>query len=58
MRGLRGVRASVATVLSTAEPLTATALSYLLFGEPLTPLKTCGGGLILLAVLLVSRSRG
>jgi DME family drug/metabolite transporter len=58
MRGLRGVRASVATVLSTAEPLTATALSYLLFGEPLTPLKACGGGLILLAVLLVSFSRG
>jgi drug/metabolite transporter (DMT)-like permease len=57
MRGLRGVRASVATVLSTAEPLTATALSYLLFGEPLTLLKACGGGLILLAVLLVSLSR-
>ncbi len=58
MRGLRRVRASVVTVLSTAEPLTATALSYVLFGEPLTPLKVCGGGLILLAVVIVSRSRG
>lgn len=58
MRGLRRVRASVATVLSTAEPLTATALSYVLFGEPVTSLKACGGGLILLAVVVVSRSRG
>jgi len=58
MRGLRRVRAGVVTVLSTAEPLTATALSYVLFGEPVTPLKACGGGLILLAVAVVSRSRG
>ena len=57
MRGLRRVRASVATVLSTAEPLTATALSYVLFGESATPLKACGGGLILLAVVIVSHSR-
>ncbi len=58
MRGLRKVRASVATVLSTAEPLTATVLSHILFNEPITPLKTFGGCLILLAVFIVSLSRG
>lgn len=55
MRGLKVVGAARATILSTAEPLTATAISTILFGEPVTVLKTLGGGMIVAAVALVAK---
>lgn len=55
MRGLRVIGAARATVLSTAEPLTATVMSVLLFGEPMTALKAVGGALIVAAVVILAR---
>lgn len=53
MRGMKVVGAARATILSTAEPLTATAVSALLFGEHVTVLKAVGGALIITAVVIV-----
>lgn len=50
MVGMKFVGASKATILSATEPLTATILSYIIFSEPLTPLKIAGGVLIVTAV--------
>ncbi|MCS7099749.1 MAG: EamA family transporter [Sulfolobales archaeon] len=55
MNGLRVVGAAKATIVSTAEPLTATLASLVLFAEPLTLLKAIGGFLIVAAVVLVAR---
>jgi len=52
------VGAARATILSTAEPLTATAMSVLLFGEPMNIVKAVGGLLIVTAVIVVASKRG
>ncbi len=57
MRGLKLIGAARTTIVSTAEPLTATALASALFAEPLTLLKAVGGGLIVASVILVATSR-
>lgn len=59
MSGLRIIGASQASIISTIEPLVTAVLSLLLFQEVLTWLQFTGGGLILLAtVLLQLKSRG
>lgn len=54
MTGMKIIGASKAAILATAEPLTATVLSHIIFSEPLTPLKIFGGILIATAVLVVT----
>ncbi|MEM4985754.1 MAG: EamA family transporter [Sulfolobales archaeon] len=58
MKGMKVVGAARATILSTAEPLTATAMSVLLFGEPMNIVKAVGGLLIVTAVIVVASKRG
>ena len=56
LAGLARIAASDAAMLSTLEPVVTVLLAAGLFGELLAPLTLLGGGLILTAVLLVSRS--
>ena len=56
--GLTTVPAAVAGVLSLLEPLTATALGVLVFGERLGALGVTGAALLLTALLLLTTARG
>jgi DME family drug/metabolite transporter len=51
--GLRRVPASVAGIVSLAEPLTATLLGSVLFGERLGVTGLAGAGLLFAAVALI-----
>jgi DME family drug/metabolite transporter len=53
--GMRTTVATVASLVTLIEPLTAAALAWLLFGEQLGPLALVGAGLLLGAVLLLAR---
>lgn len=55
MKGLKAIGAARATIVSTAEPLTATAASLMIFAECITPLKAVGGLLIIAAVILIAK---
>lgn len=50
---LRFARATVASVVTLLEPLTASLLAWALFGETLGPLGLAGGALLLGAILLL-----
>lgn len=52
-KGLQRVEASRATIVSTIEPVVASALGFFIFGETLTPSGFAGAGLILLGAILV-----
>ncbi|MEU4829621.1 EamA family transporter [Streptosporangium sp. NPDC023615] len=52
--GLGAVRATTASVVSLVEPVGAALLGVLLFGERLTVVAACGGGLLLGAVVLLA----
>ena len=54
-RGMRTTAATVASVVTMVEPLTAAVLAWLLFDEQLGPLALVGAGLLLGAVLLLTR---
>jgi DME family drug/metabolite transporter len=54
-RGMRTTAATVASVLTLVEPLTAAVLAWLLFDEQLGPLALVGAGLLLAAVVLLTR---
>ena len=54
-RGVRTTAATVASVVTMVEPLTAAVLSWLFFDERLGPLALVGAGLLLGAVLLLTR---
>lgn len=54
-KGLSGVEAGKAAVLATAEPLVATILGYLLYGESLTLFKFIGMGLIFSAIVILNK---
>jgi drug/metabolite transporter (DMT)-like permease len=56
LAGLKLVGPTDASMLSTLEPVVTVLLAALLFGEILQPLTLLGGGLILGAVLLLTRS--
>ena len=56
--GLRTVEASRAGILATIEPLVATLIGVLVFGEGLTLLSGLGMVLILAAVVLLNRPQG
>jgi DME family drug/metabolite transporter len=55
--GLRRVPATAAGIVSLLEPLTATTLGLLVFGERLGPLGVTGALLLLLALALLSRGQ-
>lgn len=57
LHGLRTTPATVSGVLVLLEPLTAAGLAWLAFGERLGPLGALGGGLLLVAVWLLTRRR-
>jgi drug/metabolite transporter, DME family len=54
-RGMRTTAATVASVVTLVEPLTASVLAWLLFDEQLGPLALIGAGLLLGAVVLLTR---
>jgi drug/metabolite transporter (DMT)-like permease len=56
--GLRLVGPTTASILSTAEPLTAVLLAFLVFGESLSSVQLAGGALVLAGVLVLSARRG
>lgn len=55
MVGMRTTAATVASLVTLVEPLTAVVLAWLLFGEHLGPLALVGAALLLGAVLLLAR---
>jgi drug/metabolite transporter (DMT)-like permease len=57
LAGLKLIGPTDASMLSTLEPVVTVVLAALLFGETLQPLTLLGGGLILAAVLLLTRGQ-
>jgi drug/metabolite transporter (DMT)-like permease len=55
LAGLKRIGPTDASMLSTLEPVVTVVLAALLFGEALPPISLLGGGLILAAVLLLTR---
>jgi drug/metabolite transporter (DMT)-like permease len=55
LAGMKRIGPTNASMLSTLEPIVTVVLAAFLFGETLPPLTLAGGGLILLAVLLLAR---
>lgn len=55
LSGLAQTGATQASLISTAEPVVTILLAWLLLGEPLGWSQVLGGGLILAAVVLISR---
>jgi drug/metabolite transporter (DMT)-like permease len=56
LAGLKLIGPTNASMLSTLEPVVTVLLAALLFGEVLRPVILAGGGLILAAVILLTRS--
>lgn len=54
LAGLERIGPTTAAMLSTLEPVVTVLLAALLFGETLRPVTLLGGGLVLLAVLLLT----
>lgn len=52
-RGLRDLTPGQAGIISTVEPVVATATAWLVLGERLSVWRACGGALVLLAVALL-----
>jgi drug/metabolite transporter (DMT)-like permease len=52
--GLKRVGPTIASILSTAEPVTTVVLAFLAFGESLGPVQLAGGALVLGAVFVLS----
>jgi DME family drug/metabolite transporter len=58
LTGMRSTPATVASVLTLMEPLTATVLAAVLFGERLGALGLVGGALLLCAILVLALASG
>ena len=56
LAGLGRIGATNAAMLSTLEPVVTILLAALLLGEVLKPVTLLGGGLILVAVIILTRS--
>jgi drug/metabolite transporter (DMT)-like permease len=56
LAGLERIGPTNAAMLSTIEPLVTVGLAWLIFGERLQPITALGGGLILAAVVLLTRN--
>ena len=55
--GAPKIGASNASTISTMEPVVAVAIALLLIGEPLNTATMIGGGMVILSVVLLSRSK-
>jgi len=55
--GLARLRASDAATISTLEPLVTVILAAFFLGEPITPMKLAGGSIILIALVVLARTR-
>ncbi len=53
-KALNIAEASKVQVLEMSDPLFTVLLAFIVFGEFLSPLATCGGGLILLGLMLIA----
>ena len=58
IKGLRGVRAQTASIISSLEPVYGIALAYLMLGETPSPRTLRGGLVILSAALMISAREG
>lgn len=56
LMGVERIGASRTAITATTEPGTTVLLGILLLGESLSPIKLLGGGLIILAIVLLNRS--
>lgn len=56
LAGIASITATLASISSLVEPLTATLLAWLLFGEKLGPLGVLGAALLLGAILILFRA--
>jgi DME family drug/metabolite transporter len=56
--GVRHTTATAASIVTLIEPLTSTALAWLLFGERLGPLGALGAALLIGAIVLLQRGEG
>lgn len=57
MRGMRSVPSAVASIVTLCEPLTATILAWILFGERLGPSALLGAGLLIGTIVVLSFQR-
>lgn len=57
-RGMQKTPATVASIASLAEPLTATLLAFAVFGERLGAAGLAGGGLLLASIVILQRGPG
>ncbi|HEX6544536.1 MAG TPA: EamA family transporter [Ktedonobacterales bacterium] len=57
LSGMRTTPATIASIVTLLEPLTATVLAALLFGERLGPLGLIGAGLLLAAMVVLAVQR-
>ncbi len=57
LAGLERVGPTNAATLSTIEPVVTVILAALVLDEAITPLRIAGGVMILLAVILLTRSK-
>lgn len=55
--GIARVGPTVASILSTVEPVVTVLLAFLVFGEVLGPLQLLGGALVIVAVLVLASHR-
>jgi drug/metabolite transporter (DMT)-like permease len=55
--GLKRVGPSVASVVSTFEPVFTAALAWVVLGESLTPMQLGGGALVVASAALLARAR-
>lgn len=56
LAGLERIGPTNAAMLSTVEPVVTVLLAWLIFGERLQPITALGGGLILVAVVFLTRN--
>ena len=52
--GLRRVGPTTASILATVEPVVTVGLAFAVFGETLGPIQLAGGGLVVVAVLVLN----
>lgn len=55
--GVNHIRSTRATISSTAEPISAAFMAYVLLGETLEPLQILGGALVIVAIVVLQLQR-
>jgi len=55
--GINQIRSTRASITATLEPILAALIAYLFLGETLSPLQVLGGGLVVVAIILLQLQR-